>query len=267
MRHVSVPNKLNNVLHVPDLAHNIISVPQLVAQEMGLSPDEPNPLCCAPISLLSPNAQQNAITHPLNAALSNVSPCAYISRDVATEHGFEVTKLRRTSSGMDPFQAIVAGKSNKKQYYIVREIVFEWKRKQPTTQQRAVVQFHIGPVLVLDAAPWPMVLSVNELICKTFFKEFAFQANPKAWLKDGSELEIVLDRFPVGFHGTVSLFPFPDDVVLDECARCGIRFPQLQKCSQCKQVLYCTKACQRQHWKDGHKQECVSNSTKTSGKK
>ena len=30
----------------------------------------------------------------------------------------------------------------------------------------------------------------------------------------------------------------------------------LQKCAKCRQRVYCCKACQVQHWKDGHKQEC-----------
>ena len=27
-------------------------------------------------------------------------------------------------------------------------------------------------------------------------------------------------------------------------------------CGNCKRVAYCSVACQKQHWKSGHKQEC-----------
>jgi hypothetical protein len=48
-----------------------------------------------------------------------------------------------------------------------------------------------------------------------------------------------------------------------ECANCAV--PQgsagitLKKCSRCKLVSYCSKACQSQHWKQGdHKRYCVA---------
>ena len=45
------------------------------------------------------------------------------------------------------------------------------------------------------------------------------------------------------------------------CNQCGN--PQgLKRCSQCHVALYCSGACQKQHWKEGHNKEC-----KTMGKK
>ena len=32
--------------------------------------------------------------------------------------------------------------------------------------------------------------------------------------------------------------------------------PKLKKCSRCQGPQYCSKTCQVQHWKGGHKREC-----------
>jgi len=31
---------------------------------------------------------------------------------------------------------------------------------------------------------------------------------------------------------------------------------ELLRCSKCKTARYCSKDCQRQHWRDGHREEC-----------
>jgi hypothetical protein len=43
-----------------------------------------------------------------------------------------------------------------------------------------------------------------------------------------------------------------------DCAACGNK-TKFQRCSQCMLVLYCSKTCQREHWKSGHKTECIRN--------
>lgn len=40
------------------------------------------------------------------------------------------------------------------------------------------------------------------------------------------------------------------------CARCGTTTEHLSKCSRCRAVWYCGKACQREHWKLEHKRVC-----------
>ena len=46
-----------------------------------------------------------------------------------------------------------------------------------------------------------------------------------------------------------------------QCDHCGTgtppSFPKMLTCSACKSVHYCTKECQRQHWKNGHKAMCM----------
>ena len=44
---------------------------------------------------------------------------------------------------------------------------------------------------------------------------------------------------------------------LKECSNCGGHEFPLSNCSRCKISSYCGKACQKQHWKDGHKLFCI----------
>jgi hypothetical protein len=56
------------------------------------------------------------------------------------------------------------------------------------------------------------------------------------------------DRFPTG--------PF-DNAWKRKCASCGCREKeQLKTCSRCKAFYYCSKKCQMEHWKAGHKVDC-----------
>jgi TPR repeat protein len=45
-----------------------------------------------------------------------------------------------------------------------------------------------------------------------------------------------------------------------KCAKCLVEDGRFQ-CAACRSVSYCSKECQRSHWKAGHKQECVSSPT------
>ena len=47
------------------------------------------------------------------------------------------------------------------------------------------------------------------------------------------------------------------------CGQCGIREEEgetFNHCSRCKVVTYCSKACQKQHWRGGHKDTCQAAS-------
>ncbi|POM62353.1 hypothetical protein PHPALM_28501 [Phytophthora palmivora] len=41
------------------------------------------------------------------------------------------------------------------------------------------------------------------------------------------------------------------------CSACQATGKKLSRCSQCKWVAYCSKTCQRGHWKDGHRLMCA----------
>ena len=46
------------------------------------------------------------------------------------------------------------------------------------------------------------------------------------------------------------------------CGQCGIseQGTTFNHCSRCKVVSYCSKACQKQHWRGGHKDTCQAAS-------
>ena len=43
-----------------------------------------------------------------------------------------------------------------------------------------------------------------------------------------------------------------------ECASCHSKTENLKRCSGCKRVFYCSKTCQKNHWKE-HKPDCQSS--------
>jgi TPR repeat protein len=45
------------------------------------------------------------------------------------------------------------------------------------------------------------------------------------------------------------------------CEWCGINAPNLKACSRCKAKFYCSKKCQVDHWKEGHKDDCTAGHT------
>jgi len=47
------------------------------------------------------------------------------------------------------------------------------------------------------------------------------------------------------------------DPSLNDCANCGTPGAKLT-CAKCKATYYCSKACQRQHWINGHKAACIT---------
>lgn len=41
-----------------------------------------------------------------------------------------------------------------------------------------------------------------------------------------------------------------------KCKNCGISGTSHMRCGQCRIYRYCSKDCQKKHWKAGHKEEC-----------
>jgi hypothetical protein len=44
---------------------------------------------------------------------------------------------------------------------------------------------------------------------------------------------------------------------MQSCAQCGSTTEELKWCSRCRAVKYCSKECQRLHWKASHRRTCV----------
>eukprot|EP00928_Gymnodinium_smaydae_P080021 TRINITY_DN63827_c0_g1_i1.p3 TRINITY_DN63827_c0_g1~~TRINITY_DN63827_c0_g1_i1.p3 ORF type:complete len:101 (-),score=10.48 TRINITY_DN63827_c0_g1_i1:221-523(-) len=49
---------------------------------------------------------------------------------------------------------------------------------------------------------------------------------------------------------------FPFDEKFKACARCGERLAHLHVCSGCMKTRYCSRECQKAHWKAGHRDTC-----------
>jgi hypothetical protein len=47
-------------------------------------------------------------------------------------------------------------------------------------------------------------------------------------------------------------------IALPECDNCADTTLPLKNCSRCKLVKYCSKPCQRQHWRASHNKRCVA---------
>jgi tetratricopeptide (TPR) repeat protein len=52
--------------------------------------------------------------------------------------------------------------------------------------------------------------------------------------------------------------PCEKKILIECCANCEITNCQLLKCGRCALVKYCSKECQKQHWKSNHKTNCIS---------
>lgn len=48
--------------------------------------------------------------------------------------------------------------------------------------------------------------------------------------------------------------PYPH---YDRCAKCTKLFPNMNQCSRCKIVKYCSRECQSSHWRKVHKESCT----------
>jgi len=54
----------------------------------------------------------------------------------------------------------------------------------------------------------------------------------------------------------------PDCYVHNQCCGPGCHERDdtgktFKTCNRCKHAIYCSEACQKHHWKDGHREDCV----------
>ena len=57
----------------------------------------------------------------------------------------------------------------------------------------------------------------------------------------------------------------PPPPIIHACGNAVCANPGTKKCARCGVLRYCGKECQAKHWKEGHKQECLSLRQGTSG--
>jgi hypothetical protein len=51
--------------------------------------------------------------------------------------------------------------------------------------------------------------------------------------------------------------PDPPETVVGVCVFCGVKVTTIKRCEYCHSQLYCNTSCQRLHWDQLHKSECV----------
>ena len=59
-------------------------------------------------------------------------------------------------------------------------------------------------------------------------------------------------------HATLKRKMAREKAKIHGCTYCGARDRDLQVCKGCHAASYCDRTCQRRHWKQGHKRECMS---------
>ena len=62
-----------------------------------------------------------------------------------------------------------------------------------------------------------------------------------------------------GHAGAREILPRMEEHIRSQCANCFTReLPNPLVCKQCKAAAYCSKKCQKKHWKKGgHKKACM----------
>ena len=70
-------------------------------------------------------------------------------------------------------------------------------------------------------------------------------------------VRVLMAGVRAGMRPTVSALAFDDGVpgrLTGSCSNC-FKFGEFAKCSRCRKVCYCSRECQKAHWKE-HKKEC-----------
>jgi hypothetical protein len=191
------------------------------------------------------------------AVWSNISPCGMISERLVAILDIETFPFKKCRKNM--CTSVLGGGfgGSKEQWHFVRELEISLEVQRSGVSE--VLNLTVGPLLVAQSPVCPL----------SFGRDFhravggSIGMNSEQWTFDG--LGVTARMGPVELTG-----PDPDNPVQilgscswmwnqevehEQCAKCGFRFPHLMQCGCCKQITYCSKACQRQDWK-GHKLLC-----------
>ena len=99
--------------------------------------------------------------------------------------------------------------------------------------------------------------SDRTILCKTIPPPKAFTG--RKWKP---EQTASFDERNVAVQRALSAMAGQDDASTpypryDHCANCTKKMPNMNRCSQCKMVNYCSRDCQSSHWKKVHKSSCT----------
>ena len=189
------------------------------------------------------------------AMWSNISPCGMISERLAAILEIETLPFKKSRKNM--CMSVMGGGfgGSKEQWHFVRELEISLEVQRSGVSE--VVTLTVGPLIVAPCALCPLSFGAD------FSRAVGdIEFGGGQWTFHG--LGVTARKFPLALTG-----PDPDnpeeicgslswmwnpEVEHDECAKCGFRFPRLLQCAGCKQVAYCSKACQRQD-KDAYSQK------------
>jgi hypothetical protein len=199
-------------------------------------------------------------------SLSNNLPCSAISEKMVEILGLEKLPLKRSRTPMVVDMMGEEFGGSRAQCYFVRELVCAIDVTSTKDDSPSVLELKVGPLLVLPDPLTPLMFDIN-----TLSKNKSYTMSQHHWTFRESLGGVQMKKHSVdGFYGPDPNNPTPQplfgstsftwhaDVVLAQCAQCNFEFPHLKICSRCEQVRYCSKACQRSHWKV-HKKECNNN--------
>jgi hypothetical protein len=196
----------------------------------------------------------------VRAPWSNLAPCGMISERLAEI--LQLQQLPLKSSRKDMCMTVFGGfGGSKEQWCYVKELDVSLTVQRVGSSNLEELKVTVGPLVVNPRSFCPLVFgadierAVNGsiMIGQT---AFVFEAL-------GVRAPLVLSRFTgpdpdnpgAPFDGTCSWWWNPE-VEHETCAQCGLKFPNLMKCAGCHQLTYCSRSCQKRHWKQ-HKSRCL----------
>ena len=198
----------------------------------------------------------------IRAPWSNLAPCGMISERLAEI--LQLQQLPLKSSRKDMCQSSFGTFGGSRvQWSYVREMDISLTVQRGASGSLEEMKLTVGPLLVAPSPLCPLVFgadlkrAVNGSI-SIFQTEFVFPA-----------LGVRVPSVPCEFLGPDPDNPAPPragtcswwwnpEVEHEDCAQCGFEFPNLLKCAGCRKLAYCSKSCQKRHWKQ-HRSRCIKS--------
>lgn len=194
----------------------------------------------------------------IRAPWSNISPCSTISERLADMLQLEQLPLKNSRKDMCMTSFGPFGGSKVLWHYVRNmDISLEVQRGE----SREEMKLTVGPLLVHPTALCP--LAFGQDLMRALNSSITVRQTEFVF----GELAVSAPSVPMQFtgpdpdnpgppcHGTCSWWWNPE-VEHETCAQCGFEFPNLMKCAGCRQLTYCSKSCQKRHWKS-HRDQCI----------
>jgi hypothetical protein len=115
--------------------------------------------------------------------------------------------------------------------------------------------------------------------CRSYFADVDFHRGKQTKMHIEKSLKRAQEHVDVDQVLTMPLTGMPedghDDLTAKEralanqfhCGSCGRVITHMRSCGRCQKVAYCDEVCQKQHWRNGHKQQCTAPRKESSKRK